>query len=151
MTLPHVPTESCGRQAASNQVLDSPTRPGLPKSRQSQWKRRGAGSNPVGIVLKREQAYRLSSKQLRPNEPCGHRGCLSHVSHPCEGCGRIAGVPACLNCGTPLSLIDEDPNGEKHCICARCRAEENHDYDLEPDVVYSRGGTRILADERGPS
>jgi hypothetical protein len=23
--------------------------------------------------------------------PCGHPGCLSHVSHPCEGCGRIAG------------------------------------------------------------
>jgi len=25
-------------------------------------------------------------------EPCGHPGCLSHVSHPCEGCGRVAGV-----------------------------------------------------------
>jgi len=24
-------------------------------------------------------------------EPCGHPGCLNHVSHPCEGCGRIAG------------------------------------------------------------
>jgi hypothetical protein len=23
--------------------------------------------------------------------PCKHPGCLSHVSHPCEGCGRIAG------------------------------------------------------------
>jgi len=23
--------------------------------------------------------------------PCGHPGCLSHRSHPCEGCGRIAG------------------------------------------------------------
>jgi hypothetical protein len=22
--------------------------------------------------------------------PCGHPGCLSHLSHPCEGCGRIA-------------------------------------------------------------
>jgi hypothetical protein len=22
---------------------------------------------------------------------CGHPGCLSHVTHPCEGCGRIAG------------------------------------------------------------
>ena len=26
--------------------------------------------------------------------PCEHPGCLSHVSHPCEGCGRILGVPA---------------------------------------------------------
>lgn len=21
-------------------------------------------------------------------EPCDHLGCMSHVSHPCEGCGR---------------------------------------------------------------
>lgn len=25
-------------------------------------------------------------------EPCQHRGCLNHVTHPCEGCGRIAGI-----------------------------------------------------------
>jgi hypothetical protein len=24
-------------------------------------------------------------------EPCSHIGCLNHVSHPCEVCGRIAG------------------------------------------------------------
>lgn len=23
--------------------------------------------------------------------PCKHPGCLSHISHPCEGCGRIGG------------------------------------------------------------
>lgn len=23
--------------------------------------------------------------------PCGHAGCLSHLSHPCEGCGRFGG------------------------------------------------------------
>ena len=23
-----------------------------------------------------------------PGEPCEHRGCLSHVTHVCEGCGR---------------------------------------------------------------
>lgn len=34
---------------------------------------------------------RTSLKQLRPGEPCSHRGCLSHVTHPCEGCGRTAG------------------------------------------------------------
>ncbi|MDY6895008.1 MAG: hypothetical protein SVO01_06280 [Thermotogota bacterium] len=27
----------------------------------------------------------------KPGESCGHPGCLQHVSHPCEGCGRIAG------------------------------------------------------------
>jgi hypothetical protein len=28
------------------------------------------------------------SRQLRDGEPCGHPGCLQHISHPCEGCGR---------------------------------------------------------------
>ena len=28
---------------------------------------------------------------FKDGEPCGHPGCLSHVTHPCEGCGRIAG------------------------------------------------------------
>lgn len=29
--------------------------------------------------------------RLRPDEPCGHPGCLSHINHPCEGCGRVGG------------------------------------------------------------
>lgn len=24
-------------------------------------------------------------------QPCEHKGCLNHMSHPCEGCGRIGG------------------------------------------------------------
>lgn len=24
-------------------------------------------------------------------QPCNHRGCLNHISHPCEGCGRTGG------------------------------------------------------------
>jgi hypothetical protein len=28
---------------------------------------------------------------LLDGEPCSHRGCLNHISHPCEGCGRIGG------------------------------------------------------------
>lgn len=30
-------------------------------------------------------------KELRRGKPCSHYGCLQHVSHPCEGCGRIQG------------------------------------------------------------
>jgi hypothetical protein len=33
----------------------------------------------------------LQIHKLRVGEPCSHRGCLNHISHPCEGCGRIAG------------------------------------------------------------
>jgi len=28
---------------------------------------------------------------LADGEPCTHIGCLNHITHPCEGCGRIAG------------------------------------------------------------
>jgi hypothetical protein len=28
---------------------------------------------------------------LLDGAPCGHPGCLSHISHPCEGCGRTGG------------------------------------------------------------
>lgn len=27
----------------------------------------------------------------RIGEPCNHPGRLHHITHPCEGCGRIAG------------------------------------------------------------
>lgn len=25
----------------------------------------------------------------RDGEPCNHKGCQNHISHPCEECGRI--------------------------------------------------------------
>ena len=28
---------------------------------------------------------------IEGGEPCSHKGCLSHLSHPCERCGRIGG------------------------------------------------------------
>ena len=31
-------------------------------------------------------------RKLERGEPCRHPGCLSHVSHPCEGCGRVGGT-----------------------------------------------------------
>ena len=36
--------------------------------------------------------WRQRIGDLRPDQSCGHPGCLSHVSHPCEGCGRIGGL-----------------------------------------------------------
>jgi len=33
----------------------------------------------------------ITTAELRDGEPCKHPGCLSHYSHPCEGCGRIRG------------------------------------------------------------
>ena len=25
---------------------------------------------------------------VKDGEPCNHKGCLNHVTHPCDGCGR---------------------------------------------------------------
>lgn len=29
---------------------------------------------------------------MKDGIPCNHPGCLSHLSHPCEGCGRVGGI-----------------------------------------------------------
>lgn len=38
---------------------------------------------------------------LKLGESCGHPGCLSHLSHPCEGCGRIGGQRITYSPGPP--------------------------------------------------
>lgn len=50
----------------------------------------------------------------------------------------------CISCDQELiSTYDDDPNGKKNCVCAQCRAEEEHDFDLEPDVEFDRQGNII--------
>lgn len=52
------------------------------------------------FTLAEPVAYRIG-------EPCAHPGCLSHISHPCEGCGRIGGYPpeyVGLSLGTAYEL-----------------------------------------------
>lgn len=53
----------------------------------------------------------------------------------------------CINCSTELTVVDEDPNGDKNCVCARCRAEEKHDFDREPNVTFDRLGRRVYGRE----
>ena len=33
----------------------------------------------------------LSKVKYEYGQPCEHKGCLNHISHPCEVCGRIGG------------------------------------------------------------
>lgn len=50
----------------------------------------------------------------------------------------------CIGCGTEMiGVIDNDPNGAENCNCARCRAEESHDFDVEPDIEFDRSGRVI--------
>jgi hypothetical protein len=32
---------------------------------------------------------RKRKRALKDGEECGHRGCKNHITHPCEGCGRV--------------------------------------------------------------
>lgn len=49
----------------------------------------------------------------------------------------------CIGCGEELCILDEDPNGDIGAVCARCEAEEDHDWDEYPDVEFDRSGEMI--------
>jgi hypothetical protein len=53
----------------------------------------------------------------------------------------------CIGCGCPMFILDDDPNGEHNAICARCRAEEAHDFDAFPNVKFGRDGGIIDTSE----
>lgn len=46
----------------------------------------------MGLKIQpRRPLPRVCRRSARDGAPCDHPGCLSHVTHPCEGCGRVAG------------------------------------------------------------
>jgi hypothetical protein len=49
----------------------------------------------------------------------------------------------CISCDTVLTVVDDDPNGDKNCVCARCEAEEGHDFDADPWCAFTREGCRM--------
>lgn len=50
--------------------------------------------------------------KYKNGEPCSHPGCLNHLTHPCEVCGRIGGVPP--------PPADKDKEGKMHCkVCGK--------------------------------
>ena len=40
------------------------------------------------IIQPPKWAMGQGAKTWKGNEPCDHPGCMHHVTHPCEGCGR---------------------------------------------------------------
>lgn len=56
----------------------------------------------------------------------------------------------CIGCSTDLCILDDDPNGAHNSTCARCRAEEEHDFDMYPGVTFSRSGEYIEAPAKAP-
>ena len=61
------------------------------------------------------------SEKLMDGQPCKHPGCLSHLSHPCEGCERIGGK-APFDYGAAhrriAEKLGEDGTGDYVCTLA---------------------------------
>ena len=51
----------------------------------------------------------------------------------------------CIECGTELTPVDDDPNRTCGATCARCLAEQSHDFEAEPGVEFTRSGQRVEA------
>jgi hypothetical protein len=66
---------------------------------------------------------------LKDNEPCSHKGCLHHITHPCEGCGRIGGIMEkdTVVDYSATKLID-DVNIEKMCLAIVNYIQNNEIY-----------------------
>ncbi len=83
---------------------------------------KGVDHRKVSPVPYAHGAYIVEGK------PCKHPGCLSHVSHPCEGCGRIAGMAtpdepakkACDECSCPYCECDGSCDPDYATNCYRC-------------------------------
>jgi hypothetical protein len=48
----------------------------------------------------------------------------------------------CIGCGDKLLACDADTNGTENATCKRCRAMDEHDFDVEPNAVFNRQGER---------
>jgi len=77
----------------------------------------------------------------REGEPCEHIGCLSHVTHPCEKCGRIAGRG---NHYEPMFEIPEEYQRKRN----KMNKSEIKKQLIKPPVMIGgcgRSGTTLLA------
>lgn len=68
---------------------------------------------------------------LKPGEPCSHPGCLSHVSHPCEGCGRRAPLPR----SDPLSHAIDEKMGQLYRAWAMFGPEDSYTINMLNDLM----------------
>ncbi|AXH59715.1 hypothetical protein [Pseudomonas amygdali] len=50
----------------------------------------------------------------------------------------------CIGCGRELTHLDDDPNRTCGPTCKRCLAEQEHDFDADPDAKFSETGERIV-------
>lgn len=95
----------------------------------------------------------------KDGEPCKHPGCRSHISHPCEGCGRIGarGVVyenifieeylqhVCGDCGQELQIVRPGKyqcvNPKCESICPECKGEKLYSLRGDDVICWKCNGT----------
>lgn len=76
----------------------------------------------------------------KAGEPCNHPGCLSHRTHPCEGCGRIAGEKV-----EPVSIAyKSEPVGEVYRYGKDSAGMQWHGIHWHDHNVDIPSGTKIF-------
>lgn len=80
----------------------------------------------------------IPRRQLADGVPCGHAGCLSHLSHPCEGCGRIGGQleEGCIMMGGGEDGLCSVASGCRGC--SQERAQKNRDGSVSVGYTETR-------------
>jgi hypothetical protein len=78
--------------------------------------------------------------KILDGEPCGHKGCLQHLSHPCEGCGKIQGEGVFYDPSDPDYF--DAYFGDRHVVSYA-------DMPNNPAVLTSlhKQATRVLVDD----
>jgi hypothetical protein len=74
----------------------------------------------------------MKNSNLKDGQPCAHPGCLQHLTHPCEGCGRVGGKHIMSGVQGTLYI-----NGEKVGIVNGITICENKTYDNLPIQDFS--------------
>ena len=59
-----------------------------------QWRELMGGVRRARPVDDMSDVPKLNGPIYKNGESCGHPGCLNHVTHPCEKCGRLGGKTA---------------------------------------------------------
>lgn len=69
-------------------------------------------------------------------QPCKHRGCLSHISHPCEGCGRISGKGIVCMSDDSIEEITIIPSEENKMVKIIDEHIDNNQFDI--NIFYTK-------------
>ena len=48
--------------------------------------------------------FEITIEYYKDGEPCNHKGCINHITHPCENCGRKGARGEYMNKLTPEEL-----------------------------------------------